>query len=415
MAFKDFLSKAKDMASSAASSAKNAASSAAASAKNAYESSKEKLSQNKAERDAAFAEKKAEADAYGATLCAQMGGTRGGLFACDAKQLADFTAAFYDKLYLPAHSVSASKMMFYPLEKELNKTAAKGFSQYPAEQEKPLLLIKGDQKQMVLLTLRGLYFKKLYDTASGVCTEGFFSIENIGDMTYERTEGGYVFACNGVALMQSAGGFPLDTDSFAEYIRRIRSRDFVITEEQIDAIIKAKIGEKVLEAVREYIFEDELLLYFAWGCDSVTAKDFVVCSNKQMVVLDREAFGLTKNVKQFYFEDVTSMATVQDSSSLLSVALSAAMKICNLQINVAGAREQLSNLYTYEAEKVVKVYRECRRALKDPARVQQPASQPAAPAAMSVTDELKKFKELLDMGILTQEEFDAKKKQLLGL
>ena len=35
--------------------------------------------------------------------------------------------------------------------------------------------------------------------------------------------------------------------------------------------------------------------------------------------------------------------------------------------------------------------------------------------AISSADELKKFKELLDMGIITQEEFDAKKKQLLGL
>ena len=34
---------------------------------------------------------------------------------------------------------------------------------------------------------------------------------------------------------------------------------------------------------------------------------------------------------------------------------------------------------------------------------------------VSVADELKKFKELLDMGVITQEEFDAKKKQLLGL
>ena len=33
----------------------------------------------------------------------------------------------------------------------------------------------------------------------------------------------------------------------------------------------------------------------------------------------------------------------------------------------------------------------------------------------SAADELKKFKELMDMGIITQEEFDAKKKQLLGL
>ena len=33
----------------------------------------------------------------------------------------------------------------------------------------------------------------------------------------------------------------------------------------------------------------------------------------------------------------------------------------------------------------------------------------------SDTDELKKYKDLLDSGVITQEEFDAKKKQLLGL
>ena len=35
--------------------------------------------------------------------------------------------------------------------------------------------------------------------------------------------------------------------------------------------------------------------------------------------------------------------------------------------------------------------------------------------SISAADELKKFKELLDMGIITEEEFNAKKKQLLGL
>ena len=33
----------------------------------------------------------------------------------------------------------------------------------------------------------------------------------------------------------------------------------------------------------------------------------------------------------------------------------------------------------------------------------------------SPAEELKKFKELLDMGVISQEEFDAKKKQILGL
>ena len=36
-------------------------------------------------------------------------------------------------------------------------------------------------------------------------------------------------------------------------------------------------------------------------------------------------------------------------------------------------------------------------------------------APTSTADELKKFKDLLDAGIITQEEFDEKKKQLLGL
>ena len=43
------------------------------------------------------------------------------------------------------------------------------------------------------------------------------------------------------------------------------------------------------------------------------------------------------------------------------------------------------------------------------------APAPAAAPAASAAAQLKEFKELLDMGIITQEEFDAKKKQLLGL
>lgn len=52
---------------------------------------------------------------------------------------------------------------------------------------------------------------------------------------------------------------------------------------------------------------------------------------------------------------------------------------------------------------------------KEEYAAKQAAPAPAAAAAVSPLDELKKLKELLDMGIVTQEEFDAKKKQILGL
>lgn len=47
-------------------------------------------------------------------------------------------------------------------------------------------------------------------------------------------------------------------------------------------------------------------------------------------------------------------------------------------------------------------------------KAQNQAQQSSAPA-VSTADEIKKFKELLDMGAISQEEYDQKKKELLGL
>ena len=46
---------------------------------------------------------------------------------------------------------------------------------------------------------------------------------------------------------------------------------------------------------------------------------------------------------------------------------------------------------------------------------QAKSSKNSAPTTQSTASEIKEYKALLDEGIITQEEFDAKKKQLLGL
>jgi predicted Zn-dependent peptidase len=51
---------------------------------------------------------------------------------------------------------------------------------------------------------------------------------------------------------------------------------------------------------------------------------------------------------------------------------------------------------------------------KKQAAPQQPAASPASTSDDSI-EQLKQLAELKDQGILTQEEFDAKKKQILGL
>ena len=409
MAFNDFLKKAKETAANAAASAANAANAAKAK----MDEKKQQMDAQKAERERIRAEKQAQADQETQQMLEAMSAESGDLLQVDTKQLLSFTAEFYDKLYLPAHSVSASKLLFHPLDQKINKYAQKEFPEYNPANESPIFMILGKNQQKVFLSSRALYFKKAFDEEATFFCVGNIPIDKIKTLSYQKDGDNYIFSCNQVIILNSKNGFELDINAFQLYISRIQNRDFAITNEQIDALIKEKIGDKILEIVQEYVYEDELLLYFAWGCDSITAKDFIVCSDKQMVVLDREAFGLTKNVKQFYYEDVTSMATLQETNGLLDLALTAALSVCDLEISVAGAKERLNTLYPYEAEKAVKVYRECRRNIKESNKQPQVVVQSSAPA-VDIVEQIQKLNGLKEAGILTEEEFNIKKAELLA-
>ena len=68
--------------------------------------------------------------------------------------------------------------------------------------------------------------------------------------------------------------------------------------------------------------------------------------------------------------------------------------------------------------KFIKNRDEVSRVIGDLLINRQNSKETAAPVVTvntSDAEELKKYKELLDMGVITQDEFDAKKKQLLGL
>lgn len=411
MALNDFLKKAKDVASNAASSAK----SAAESAKAKYDEKKQEMDAQKEERERIKAENQAKADACAEQMLSDMKTSSGNVFSFDAKQLLDFTAEYYDRLYLPAHSVSASKWILHPLDQKMEKYAKKDFEQFNSELETPVFMILGKGQQKIFLTTKTLYFKKAFDEDNSFFCIGEFPIECIDTLEYSKNEDTYIFKCNGVELLNSQYGFELDIESFTQYFERIKNQNFTITNEQVDELIKSKISPEIFKIVREYVFEDELMLYFAWGADSITAKDFIVCSDKQMVVLDREAFGLTKNVKQFYYEDVTSMSTLQQTSGLLDLALTVALSICDLEISVAGAKEILRTLFTYEAEKVVKVYRECRRSIKEEGKQPQViVQQTAAPTQDDPLAQLEKLNKLKEAGVISEDEFNSKKAELLA-
>lgn len=77
------------------------------------------------------------------------------------------------------------------------------------------------------------------------------------------------------------------------------------------------------------------------------------------------------------------------------------------RFNIAVDRTQAQNIYNeiYRVYDILK--RKEERKQYAPPKSEQPKEDPY--------EQLKKLKELLDMGILTQDEFDAKKKQILNI
>ena len=120
----------------------------------------------------------------------------------------------------------------------------------------------------------------------------------------------------------------------------------------------------------------------------------------------------TDGAKTIYYSDVIGVQYKECGATLGYLQLETA----SLQMNNKNSNFFSENSFTFNADlnakmaEVSKYVQERVEYFKNNRKNPQQVVQ-----ATSSADELLKFKELLDMGVITQEEFDAKKKQLLGL
>lgn len=339
-------------------------------------------------------------------------------------ELLAFTKDFYDKILLPASSVQITRISMHPfISPKLIEKFGKAVPMYD-NSETPILHIKADRKQEFLLTNKAFYFVVNATDNEKYLSKGRIPIEEISDYSFVIGAEKSALLCDEYELACFTTDKPLREDFIAlnDYFRRIREHNLEITTDEVDKMIRQKIGDKVCNELKKYmIFDDEQFVYFAWGVNSLTAKDYIVCTTSQIIVMDRELFGATSNVKQLYYEDITSASTEQNSTSndltvyLLESAITSATKTCDLNISVAGNNMKISTLYKVEAERVVQVYHEYRKISKQAAQPQVVVQQ-TAPVAnnVDIIEQIQKLKGLQDAGILTEEEFNAKKAELLA-
>lgn len=401
---------------------KDTASSIAGSVKDSVDSAKSNYEQKKAEQAAYYAEMTAKANDKAKEIISSIEefSNDGTVFGdIDIGTLKSFTKEFRDKILLPASSVSNTHISMFPMisEKELDKFV-KVCPDYSKTDEALIYLKNG--KQQLMITSSNLYFSVALDEDPKFFAKGKVGMDQISQFTFDSDEVNSYFKCDELVLASFKTDKTIKEDfvSLKNYFDCIREKDFVITDEEVDRLIQEKIGSSVYAEVKKYmVYDDELIVYFAWGLDSLSAKDYIVCTTKQIIVMDREMFGMTANIKQFYYEDITSASTEQNSNSsdltgmLIDTALTAATKTCDLIISVAGAVNKINTLYKVEAERVVAVYHQYRKIAK------QANAQPQVIVQQqteSPVEQIKKLKELADLGIISEDEFNQKKADLLA-
>lgn len=415
-----FMDKMKDMAEKA----KSTMESAAQTTKEKYEQIKQENEEKKAQREAYIAEMEGKAAEYGKSLCNQViesgSATTESFMAQIAEdELLTFTKDFYEKMVLPGSKASVSCIIMHPyIDEKKIKAIPKKLSVYDGT-EMPLLYMNEAGGQQFLLTRNNLYFKVCLAEDKKFYAQGVIESKYIDGIRIENGESECSLKVNEVtfATIKIRDVYKQDFITLNEYFKNIVEQDFEIVPEEIDRLIHEKIGDNIYQHIKKYMtYDDELVMYYAGGLDSLAAMDYIACTTKQIIIVNREMLGATSNIKQFYYEDITSMATEQNSKSddllvaVIDSALTAALKVCDLIIMVAGAKEKISTLYTIEAERVIAIYHEYRKELKKGNQPTQTIIQQKEP---DVLEQLEKLSKLKDSGILTEEEFNQKKAILL--
>lgn len=156
-------------------------------------------------------------------------------------------------------------------------------------------------------------------------------------------------------------------------------------------------GENVTPLIRVLDNYKETFFVVVFAAVIVACLFFVIFRKTELVVTDKKVYGKTSWGKRvdLPLDSISAVGT----AILKSIAVTTASG--SIKFSLITNRDEIHSV-------ISKLLAERQENNKKPATIKQEMPQNNA-------DELKKYKDLLDSGVISQEEFDAKKKQLLGI
>lgn len=159
---------------------------------------------------------------------------------------------------------------------------------------------------------------------------------------------------------------------------------------------------KQLDGVKEHLEHGEEILKYLFGIydskmlgEKTKRNGILIATNKRVVFYGKKTFGY-------------NLETI-DYSRISSVDYSKGYVYGKIKIYTSGNDIEFETTMEIEAKEFMQIIKEKQHEPKQQSTtiINEPSKSPA--------EQIKEYKELLDLDIISQEEFDAKKKELLGI
>ena len=193
----------------------------------------------------------------------------------------------------------------------------------------------------------------------------------------------------------------------------------LVTEEQ-----DPKVIEKVLPKVQEYCTSNEEVQYIAVQKKTLGVNfspDCIALTNKRIILIRPKSFGLSLDFKDFSWMNVADVH-MKEGVFAATITIKTTSGQTDSMEDIPKAQARRLYRFAQEMEETKKEERR-QRDLEDKRAIagggitiNTPSHQPQATAAPveDPMEKLTKLKSMLDMGILTQAEFEAKKADILS-
>ena len=436
MAFFDKLKEVKDNAVATANNA-------AQKAKEQYEANKQAREEKKAAEEAYKAEMTAKARASSEEIINKVNENykedMDGFFnGKEKKDIFKYTKDFFEKILLPANSKDKTYITMYPhVSSKMNEKLIKTFGEN-IPYDAILMHIRDTEGQEFLLTYDKLYFKMLLEEDKKFPVLGSIPTMKVSLFSLKKETDCYVFTCDEVEVgrIKINAGKESDFVSLNKYFSDMKNSDFAITDEEIDSVIKEKIGAFMVTEIENECDDNELLQFFTYN----SSGGYVACTTEKIIVADKQSGGNVSNISRYYYDEIKNIETKQDATNLgnstvssslggmlAEMAVQAAVEsavdsflkdVCDLEIRGEGIYKRMGGMVKIEADRIVAIFNRFKKENRNAEKVKEVPVQPQMiiqenQSQPDVLEQIEKLAKLKDAGILTEEEFNQKKAVLL--